>query len=663
MRRGTWRYTGGAHGCGRPPALTYEALLEEARACVSAALDTLGIAGGGYDVGLPVRPGFGDASCNAAFVLAARARRRPRELAAEIAAACRPRSLIARIEAHDSGHINFFADAPALARSVVESAIGGLSGASDAGRGRSVTVEHTSVNPNKALHIGHVRNVVIGDSLSRILARAGYRVRTLNYVDDLGLQVASLVLGFMRMGFSETPPEGVRFDRYCGDTVYVSVTEKTDSDPKAKAEVAEILAAMEDSKSAEARLAARVSGEILGAQLETCWRLGAEYDCLNFESHIIGSGLWDRIFAALREGGLIRLEKDGDNAGCWIVPDPDADAGKKGAGDGGDKKDRENKDKVLVRSNGTVTYAAKDIPYAAWKLGRLPDPFTYVGYAGARQLRPLVQSALGGGGEPREFSSDRVITVIDSRQTQVQEVISSLLERFFKIPAGSYVHLAYESVALSASTAAQLGKKTGGRRVQMSGRQGLYVSADDVLDALEERAGAETAARNPGMPAGEMRDISRQIAVGAIRYEMIRQDLDKMITFDLERSLRLDGDTAAYLQYSHARAARILEKAPKGGAEPDYALLSGAHERELVRAVGTLGFALSDAAANLSPKVVARYAHGLTVAFNAFYEHVRVIGGDGGEGATSARIALVRAFEASLESALGAIGIPLPPRM
>lgn len=627
--------------------MTLDALVAEARGAVDAALASLGLAAPDYGVEPSARPGFGDVSSNVAFLLARSEGRAPREIAADVARACAPGRLVARVDAHASGHVNFFADAVALARETIESALRGGYCTADVGGGRRVTVEHTSVNPNKALHIGHMRNVILGDTVSRILAATNHDVCTLNYVDDSGLQVANLLVGFGELGFPESPEGGQKFDAYCGDTVYVGAMERIEADEGLRRRASEILARMEQGDTEEARRAERLTRRILDAQLETCWRVGARYDCLNFESHILRSGMWDEIFARLRESGAVRLETAGKNAGCWIVP-----------GEEGDD------DKVLVRSGGTATYMAKDIPYAAWKLGLVEDPFGYVPHAKRQPGRELLCTTLGRGARRgARFSSPQVITAIDSRQSRLQGIIASLLGRFFGIGEGRYVHLAYESVTLSAETARGLGLQTGGKSVQMSGRRGLYVSADSVLDSLAARAMEETARRGGGAPEGDMRPVAEQIAVGALRYEMVRQDLDRAVTFDLARSLSLEGDTAAYLQYAHARAVRVLERAGTGHGEADYGALGGPHERALVMAVGSLGMALRGAAASLSPKTLARYAHGLAVEFNSFYENVRVADGEGGEAATAARVALVGAFRAALEGAAGLLGIPLPGRM
>ena len=587
-----------------------------------------------FSVG-PARPGFGDAACNAPFLLAKKSGRAPAELASDLAARYRPSGLVSSCEAHPSGYLNFAADDAGLAGAAVASALDGTFGVPEPEPVRTV-VEHTSVNPNKALHIGHVRNVAVGDSLSRILARAGHPVAVLNYVDDSGLQVADVVVGFQKLGFAPEPPGGGRFDRYCGDEVYVKTTAEYERNPGLKGERGRVLALMEEGGNETAELAESVTRRVLRDQLCTCWRLGARYDCVNYESQVLRSGMWKSVFEDLKKSGLVRLEKEGDNAGCWVLP-----------GQG----------KVLVRSGGTATYTAKDIPYAAWKLGLVPDPFGYSEYGG-QPGRQLFESVLGGG-QKKDYAGRRVITVVDSRQSDPQAIVKSLMDVFGE--GGAYVHLSYGPVGLSEGTARSLGAETGGRGAQMSGRRGLYVSADSVCDLLEERALSEVLRRNPQMERGEAAEIARKIAIGTVRYEMVRPDLERPITFDLERSLSLEGDTAPYMQYAHARACRILEKSPSPPAPGSMRPASGGPERGLVLALSKMGVSVSDAERNLSPKVVARYCRELSVEFNSFYEKARVVGNDAET--DNFRLCLVEAFRLTLASALGMLGIEAPARM
>lgn len=642
-----------------------------------------------FDVSLS-RPGFGDASSNVAFLLAGRLKMGPSDIARAISAKYNERNspggLVVRSVPHPSGHVNFEADWAQLSKIILSGAGLDTFGDSEIGGGSSVTVEHTSVNPNKALHIGHVRNIIIGDTMSRILRKSGHAVRVLNYVDDSGLQVADVVVGFSHLGFPMDPPPGKTFAQYCGDEVYVKTTQRYESDPSLEGLRHDTLKEIEDGSTEAARLADAITRRVLADQLQTCWNLSVYYDCLNFESHIIRSGMWDAVFGKLKDMNLVDLDRSGGkNDGCWVIRDAhgagagrNEDAGSRdrvgddddGSDDGNaraakrERPPEENRDKVIVRSNGTATYIAKDIPYAAWKLGLVDDPFGYVRYDTEQPGgTTLWQTTLGRSDGTMDFAGERVITVIDSRQSGLQRIVSDLMGRF-KSSESAYVHLAYESVTLSSDTARTLGMETDKRQAQMSGRRGLYVDADSVYEALRSKVAAETLKRHPGMGDSDVARISHDISVGTIRYEMIKQDLDKIITFDMERSLSLDGDTASYIQYAGARASRILERA---GREPpntvDFGLLGGEDaDIALIRAIGSFETAVEDASRNLSPKVVARYCHDLAVSFNAFYERSRVLG-LGDPGLEDARLYLVRSFRLAVTRALSLVGISAPDVM
>jgi arginyl-tRNA synthetase len=321
-------------------------------------------------------------------------------------------------------------------------------------------------------------------------------------------------------------------------------------------------------------------------------------------------------------------------------------------------------DKVIVRSNGTATYIAKDIPYAAWKLGLLEDPFNYKEY---EKMQPgnhvLWQTTLVSSNESKQyFTGEKVITVIDSRQARLQKIITTLMSKFKSIP-DAYVHLGYESVTLSADTARTLGLNTDGKQAQMSGRKGLYVNADSVYDLLKNKTTEETRKRHPEMSDHEIAKISHHVSVGTLRYEMIKQDLDKIIAFDLTKSLSLEGDTAPYIQYTYARASRIIEKSSRiPSIDVDFSLLNDITELELVKTIGLFDMHVIDASKNLSPKVIARYCHDLAVTFNSFYEHVKVLD-LGDEKLENSRLCLVNSFKMTLEKALGLLGIVAPDKM
>ena len=628
--------------------LTFKSIIDEIENNLHKILDALTVSEIPFTVE-PAKPGFGDVSSNVSFLLAKHMKKSPQEISITLSEKYSQlnHTLVSKVESHSSGYLNFFADWEKLSQLVLSESNLEEFGFVDLGKNSTIVVEHTSVNPNKALHIGHIRNIVVGDVISRILQKANYKVNVLNYVDDSGLQVADILVGFRHLGFSQEPPDGKKFDHYCGDDVYVKTTEKYEQDSSLEEIRKNVLKELEDGDSETAQFADKITGLVLENQLETCWNLGVTYDCLNYESQIIRSGLWSKIFEKLKEMKLVEFENEGKNSGCWVI-----------RGEG------KEEDKVIVRSNGTATYIAKDIPYAAWKLGLLEDPFNYKKYPKSQpDSRTLWQTTLDASDDPKQnFSGDKVITVIDSRQARLQKIITTLMAKF-KSTSDAYVHMGYESVTLSPETARTLGLDTEGKQAQMSGRKGLYVNADSVYDLLKKKTIEETSKRHPEMNELEIQSIAHQISVGTLRYEMIKQDLDKIIAFDLTKSLSLEGDTAPYIQYTHARAARIIEKSGKGPSiDVDFSLLQDTNELNLVRLIGLFDIQVRDAAKNLSPKVIARYCHDLAVAFNSFYEHVKVLDIDD-KNLEKSRLCLVNSFKLTIERSLDLLGITAPDKM
>jgi arginyl-tRNA synthetase len=482
--------------------------------------------------------------------------------------------------------------------------------------------------------------------MARILHKACYDVRILNYVDDSGLQVADIIVGFKYGGFDSEPPPHQKFDHYCGDVVYVSITERYGKEPLLAEKRTMVLKELEEGNSEIAKFGDKITRRVLEEQLKTCWRLGVTYDCLNFESQIVRSRLWNVVLEKMKSMELIYLENEGKNAGCWVI-----------------KSDSETEeDKILIRSNGIATYIAKDIPYATWKLGILEDPFYYKQYTVQKNDRILWETTLENTKTKLNFTGDTVITVIDSRQSRLQKIIAKIIDDF-KSEGKSYVHLGYESVTLSSDTAKNLNLETEGKSVQMSGRKGIYVNADSVLDILGKKTYDEVKKRNPELDDDLLVKIAEQVAVGALRYTMIKQDLDKMITFDMTESLSLEGDTGPYMQYAYARSVRILEKS---GKTPVFDVffddLNTSYERNLVKIIGKFDIQVEDSAKNLSPKLIARYCYELAVAFNSFYEHVKVLTAESPE-MINARLCLVWSFKETLVKALSLLGIDAPYRM
>ena len=595
------------------------------------------------------KPGFGDITCNVGFLLAKQLKQSPYAISKIIASLfqIKPKSEIKSVAAHTTGNLNFEINYEFFNNQVISASLQDDYGKLDIGKSRKIVVEHTSVNPNKALHIGHIRNVVLGDIIARILKKVNYDVNVLNYIDDSGLQVADIIVGFRFGGLSDISPEGKKFDHYCGDDIYVKITESYELDKSLEEKRHEVLQEIEDENSEISKYAKKITRKVLDEQLKTVWGLGVYYDCLNFESQIIHSKLWDIIFERLKSDNLIRLESSGENAGCWVIP-----------ADGED-------DKILVRSNGVATYIAKDIPYAAWKLGLIDDPFKYKIHSTQNNNQILYETTLDdldqNVDDKTDFFGDKVITVIDNRQIRLQNIVTDLMSKFKN--EGAYIHLGYESVTLSYDTVKTLGLSADGKSAQMSGRKGLYINADLVIKNLKKKIFQESKKRNDDLSKESLEQIAEDVAIGTIRYEMIKPDLDKIITFDINNSLKLEGDTCSYIQYSYARATRILEKS---GADPnfdaDFANLESPYETELLKRIAMFDIHVNDAAKNLSPKIIAKYCYLLSTTFSSFYENVQVNSAETPE-LKNSRVCLIHTYRRTLSNALSLLGISTPERM
>ena len=631
--------------------MTLRVLIEQVRKIVEAALETAGYLAVEFDVSEPQQKEFGDLSCNVAFLLSKQAKKPPPRIATELAEALKPhiRDTYVLSAEPAGGHINFKADYSRMSPATIVQALKNPEnyGYHDSGQGRHIVIEHTSVNPNKALHVGHMRNVIVGDALYRIMKATNHRTTVLNYIDDSGLQVADIIVGFKFAGFDVEPPKGKKFDQYCGDEVYVKINEMYEKDLQLAEKRKLVLKEIEEGKSEIARFAAEISLRVLNEQLKTCWRMKARYDLLNFESQIVMSNLWSNAFELLKKNKIAHFEEQGKNKGCWVI-------------------EAENEeDKVLVRSDGTATYIAKDIPYAAWKLGLVDDPFSYTEFEKQWDGSMLYRTALSHeSAKEMEFNGgERVITIIDSRQARLQRIVSQVLS---KIGARTreYFHLGYEAVTLSSDTAKTFGMDIGDRVfMHMSGRKGIYVSADYVLDTLHTKAYEEVKTRNPWFSELQLNTIAEEIAVSAIRYTMIKQDLDKIITFDAKESLSLEGDTGPYLQYAYARSQRILEKSGQTvNNDSRFQLLTHEAEIAVIKEIAKLDLVVEDAAKSLSPKSLARYAYNLATRFNLFYEKVPVLK-EGNVDVRMARLGLVKAFGVALKNALNVLGITALERM
>ncbi|MEM3084030.1 MAG: arginine--tRNA ligase [Nitrososphaerales archaeon] len=637
--------------------MVFKLLINEVTSLLNEALLKLSYPLVDFSVAEPPRPALGDVYSNVAFQLSKQIGNKPSAIAKEILQKViqpyldtKRDSLIASAEAHPAGYLNFTANYVRLTYETLVRTDVFEEGAIDIGGNKRILIEHTSVNPNKALHIGHVRNVVLGDCIYRILRYTNHNAYVLNYIDDSGLQVADIIVGFKFADFSMHTDK--KFDHYCGDEVYVKVNEMYERNAVLVEKRRYVLKEIEKPDSEIAVFARELTKRVLDEQLRTCWRLKARYDCLNFESQIIQSKLWEKVLNAMKEREIVRIEDDPDSKylGCLVI-----------------KAGLEGEEKVLIRSDGTATYIAKDIPYAAWKIGLVEDPFCYYKYATQFDGTNLLATKLdlNNSTSPGFHGADRAITVIDTRQSRLQKIISKVLVMLGATPE-RYMHLSYEVVALSSDTARVLGIEIGEKQfAHMSGRKGIYVNADEVLDALHKAAYDAAKLRHPDSDSIWLEGIAESIAVAAIRYSMVKQDLDKTITFDIKESLNLEGDTGPYLQYAHARACRILEKSKEPVVEIEQktaSMLNTEYEIALIKEMAKFELHLEDAARNLSPKSIARYAYSLATKFNAFYEKVPVLQ-EKDVNVSKARLVLVIVFVKAIKTTLKLLGIDALEKM
>jgi len=638
----------------------------------------------------PPRIEMGEAATPVCFELAKRLKRAPRQIAQEIAAQLPPIEGVARVEIAGGGYVNFyFSRAAFLAASLKEAERKPAGAAPDAPKS---IVEHTNINPNKAAHIGHLRNAVLGDTFVRLLRRAGQRVEVQNYIDNTGVQVADVVIGFLHIA-KKTPSEvralaaQPKFDYYCWD-LYASVTHFFEEDKTRLALRGEMLKSIEEGAGQAAEMADIVAPAIVRCHLRTMERLGIEYDLLPRESEILHLKFWDAAFILLKQRNAIHLAGAGKNAGCWVMRmNESAGASEEnGAGATGPDATSEDDDaKIIVRSNGTVTYVGKDIAYQLWKFGLLGRDFHYQKfhtYPAGHTLWSSVSTA-GDRAAPAFGRAAMVYNVIDARQAYLQNVVTAGLRALgYEEQAGRSVHFSYEIVALTPRCAAELGytlSEEDARRpyVEVSGRKGLGVKADDLLDRLETAARAEVDERHPDTPDMERAAIAHAIAIGALRYFLLKFTRTATIAFDFKDALSFEGETGPYCQYAVVRARNIFRKLRDEQPDFDAASLetvdSGAASKLFAGSDGNAFWELAFLAASLDtqidaavgaqePAFIAKYAFQLAQAFNLFYHHHHILT-ESDPAKKKFLLQLSRLAEVQLVAALALLGIESPEKM
>ena len=621
----------------------------------------------------PRQSDYGEIAVPAAFQLAKQLKQAPKKIASELAAEIGPIEGVASIEVAGNGYLNIRFDRALYGQGLLAP----QAEAAPAGA-KKIIVEHTNINPNKAAHIGHLRNAALGDTFVRMLRARGQRVEVQNYIDNTGVQVADVVVGFHYL--EHKSPEqvrqliedpGVRFDYLCWD-LYARTSAYYKESPDSLAWRNETLHAIEAGSGAQSELAHLVADAIVQAHLATMLRLGVEYDVLPRESEILHLKFWASAFELLKERKAIYLETEGKNAGCWVMPAAAFST------------DSESEDsKVIVRSNGTVTYVGKDIAYQLWKFGLLGKDFYYrplMRYADGRVLWVSTDQPMEADGEVPAFGHGaRVYNVIDVRQSYLQDVVVAGLKALgFMEQAAQSIHFSYEMVALSPRCCAELGiplSEEDRKRpyIEVSGRKGLGVKADDLLDTLIGKALEEVASRHADAPAKAQRKIAAEIACGALRYFLLKFTRNSVIAFDFQEALSFEGETGPYVQYAAVRARNILRKLEeKGERIPDFAaeLPPAALGRQLqsedfwqvLLATSKADSAVERALNAGEPAHVAKYAFQLAQAFNNFYHQYPIIHEENRE----KKVFLLWTtdfFSRQLERTLGILGISVPEYM
>ena len=639
----------------------------------------------------PPKTELGDFAFPIAFELAKKIKqqtgekRNPREIAELLKASLEEFDFISRVEVAGAGYLNAYLDRSRfIAESVGTAPLPRLALSTDPSAPK-VCVEHTSVNPNKAAHIGHVRNSVLGDTFQRILSANGKRVEVQNYIDNTGVQVADVVVGFVYLENkslddikeldARLTAEGKTFDYYCWD-LYAKVGHEYQTNEELKQKRAEVLHLIEEGDNATAKLADYVATRNVECILDTMERLAIRYDLLPRESEILHLHFWDKAFEHMKKLGVVHFQEEGKHAGCWVMPF-ETHSG----------TDEHEADKILVRSNGTVTYTGKDIAYQMWKLGILGEDFFYKPFHRYDDAAEVwVTTADPSEDVPHAFEfghGETIYNVIDSRQSYPQEIVKKGVAAISPEKGErASIHLAYEMVALSPAAAEELGFQIADEDrsrpfIEMSGRKGLGVKADDLIDRLEANALAEVESRHPESTAEAKAAIARQIAVGALRYFLLKFTRNTVIVFDFAEALSFEGETGCFCQYSAVRANSIFRKLEDGGEKLDDAIAMGKDAARtsdvfagessddiwaMLMLASRIEETIAQAASANEPAILAKYTFGLAKQFNLFYHNHKILP-EKDPYKRAVLLCVADAVRNSLTAALDSMGIEVPPKM
>ena len=583
----------------------------------------------------PPKVEFGEYALPLAFELAKKLRKAPRKIAEEIVAGIGPIEGFEKLELAGAGYIN-----ARVNRAAVVSAVAADKEAKAETPTGKILVEHSSINPNKAAHIGHLRNAILGDTFVRLLRYADREVDVQNYIDNTGVQVADVIVGFLHLEKKskaeiEKLTQQPRFDYYCWD-LYARASQWYEQDKQNLQVRLQTLHAIEEGNNETAAIADLISIAVLRRHLETMDRLDIEYDFLPRESEILHLHFWEAAFAKLKEQGVLTFENEGKNKGCWVM----RRAGTKASTDA--EEITEEDQKVIVRSNGTVGYVGKDIAYHMWKFGLLGRDFGYRKFFRYPSNHDCWISTSDGEKDHPHFGDvAEIYNVIDARQSEAQStVIEALRGLGHNEAADHYTHFSYEMVALTPRCAAELGYQLSEEDkerayIEVSGRKGFGVKADDLMDTLIASAKKEVDSRHPQLNDAERLDIATQIAIGALRYFMLKFTKNSVIAFDFKEALSFEGETGPYAQYAVVRATNIFRK---GGLDPETfaknsagdfaAYLNGDNANdlwELWLTAAKTAYVIDQCIATTEPAYLAKHVFQLAQLFNTFYHRYPIL--------------------------------------
>jgi len=618
---------------------------------------------------MPADRKWGDLSCRVAFVLPKILKKAPLQIAKEISEFFTEEALIRKIEIAGNGFINLYFDR----KKYIERFIKAFNEKQTFTESKKIIVEHTNINPNKAAHIGHIRNACLGDTLTRLLRFLHCSVEVQNYIDDTGVQLADVVVGFINIdkkNLEEVKTISEKLDYYCWN-LYGKVNLWYEENSLNKEKRYEVLKAIEEGNNEISTLAHYIAENMAKAHLHTMHRLNITYDLLTRESDIIKLKFWETAFTSLKEKKAVHYETEGKFSGCWIMP----------LSDNPELANLSEPDKILVRSNGTLTYVAKDIAYQLWKFGLLTTNFYYEIFHHYPDGQPVWRSTTTDNPistAPQFGNAGKVYNVIDVRQSYLQKIVAESLKMLgYTEQAQNSVHFAYEIVALSHKSCKEMNLPTEDTEdkefIGMSGRKGIGIKADDFIDAIEKRSYDEILTRNASIETEDAHHISRLIATAAIRYYMLKYSRNKILIFDMEDALNFDGETGPYLQYTSVRANNILKKFQDKGfivppldnlpEYPDASFYTDEFEAiwDLFCNCSLIHRIAVKSLDNLELSLFAKHIYVLAQKFNYFYYHYDVIHMP--EQERNFRAFIVNFFKHQFNTALSLIGIPIPTKM